>query len=376
MSGIYIHIPFCTQACHYCDFHFSTSFKTKEKLLFAMVEEIRLRKEELGLNISSLYFGGGTPSVLKKSEINIILEAIKSTVDFKKIKEITIEVNPEDISINKLKEYKKLGFNRLSIGIQSMDDKLLKWMNRVHNKQQALKTIDAAKTAGITNFNLDFIYGFPAHLKRDYKKELMELLALNPNHISCYHLTVEQGTYFGKLKAKNKWIDVDDEKSEEEFLWISKTLKEADYHHYEISNFAKKNYQSFHNSNYWKQESYFGIGPSAHSYNNKKRRWNISNNNLYIKKVIANQDYFEQEQLSEIDLFNEKLMLGLRTENGVSISALYKYLDENQKVKFKSKLNSLTKDGLLTFKNNSIKIPQNKWLLSEYVSREFFILNE
>ena len=158
MSGIYIHIPFCTQACHYCDFHFSTSFKTKEKLLLAMVEEIRLRKEELGLNISSLYVGGGTPSVLKKAEINIILEAIKNTVEFKKIKEITIEVNPEDISIDKLKEYRQLGFNRLSIGIQSMDDKLLKWMNRIHNKQQVLKTIEAAKTAGITNFNLDFIY--------------------------------------------------------------------------------------------------------------------------------------------------------------------------------------------------------------------------
>ena len=376
MSGIYIHIPFCSQACHYCDFHFSTALKNKDKVLEAMVKEIKLRKKEFKLNFSSLYFGGGTPSVLGKKELNQLIDAIKEEIKFEKLKEITIEINPEDISIKKLEQYKQLGFNRLSIGVQSMNDKFLKWMNRAHSKSQTIKAIKQCKSVGFNNLSLDFIYGFPSHFKRDYKAELLEIIDLNPTHISCYHLTIENGTYFGHLKQKNKFIEIEDEKSEEEFLWISNTLKKANFKHYEISNFSKKGFNSFHNSNYWKQQSYVGIGPSAHSFTAKKRRWNISNNTIYCNKVNTNKIYFEEENLSSLDVFNERIMLGLRTDKGVEINELLRCLTMKQKKVFEKKLKSFFDDGLVIIEDKEIKIPQNKWLISEYVSRELFILSE
>ena len=202
MSGIYIHIPFCSQACHYCDFHFSTVLKNKQPLLDAMVNEIQLRKQELKLNFSSLYFGGGTPSLLNKKEITQILKALSKHVSINKLKEITIEINPEDISYEKLSMYKDLGFNRLSIGIQSLEDRFLKWMNRVHTKKQVLEAISLTQKTGFDNISLDFIYGVPKQLNRNYSKELSELISFKPNHISCYHLTIEEDTYFGQMKNK------------------------------------------------------------------------------------------------------------------------------------------------------------------------------
>ena len=375
MSGIYIHIPFCSQACHYCDFHFSTALKNKEPLLNAMVNEIHLRKQEFKLDFTSLYFGGGTPSVLNRTEITKILRALTNYVSFSKLKELTIEINPEDISYEKLKMYSDLGFNRLSIGVQSLDDKFLKWMNRAHTKKQVIESIFLTQKTGFDNISLDFIYGIPKQLNRDYKKELSELIAFSPNHISCYHLTIEQDTYFGHMKKKDKLIELDEEKSEEEFLYISSALEEANYSHYEISNFAKYGKQSYHNTNYWKQKTYIGIGPSAHSFNTNKRRWNLSNNKKYINFINEEKGYFEEETLSEKDVFNEKIMLGLRTEKGVDINTIYKYLNPNEQANFNKKVKTFYEDGLLINENNTIRIPTKKWLLSEYVSREFFILS-
>jgi len=376
MSGIYIHIPFCSQACHYCDFHFSTVLKNKAKVIEAITNEIKLRKNDFKLNFSSLYFGGGTPSVLKKEELNQIIQAIKEEIKFEKLKEITIEINPEDISGRKLEQYRDLGFNRLSIGVQSMNNKFLKWMNRAHNKNQIIQAVNLCKSVGFNNLSLDFIYGLPSHFKRDYKKELLELIELNPTHISCYHLTIESGTYFGHLKKNKMLNEIEDDKSEQEFLWISNTLKKANYNHYEISNFSKKGCSSFHNSNYWKQRPYVGIGPSAHSFNVKKRRWNISNNTTYCNKIKTNKIYFEEEVLSSLDVFNERIMLGLRTEKGFKINEVLKYINKNQQESFKNKLETLIEDGLVIIKGQVIKMPQNKWLMSEYVSRELFILSE
>ena len=376
MSGIYIHIPFCSKACHYCDFHFTTALKNKEKVIEGIIEEIRHRKKDFKLNFSSLYFGGGTPSVLNKKELSQIIEAIKEEIKFEKLKEITIEINPEDISVLKLEQYNELGFNRLSIGVQSMNDKFLKWMNRAHSKNQIIQSIKDCKIVGFNNLSLDFIYGFPSHFNRDYKAELLELISLEPTHVSCYHLTIENGTYFGHLKKKNKLTEIEEEKSEEEFLWISDTLKKANFDHYEISNFSKKGFNSFHNSNYWKQRPYIGIGPSAHSFSAKKRRWNISNNTIYVKNIKSNKSYFEEENLSRVDIFNEKIMLGLRTDKGVKINEVSNYLTKKQKTSFEKKLEKLIEDGLVIIKGESIIMPQNKWLMSEYVSREFFILRE
>ena len=376
MSGIYIHIPFCSQACHYCDFHFSTALKNKQPLIDAMVKEIHLRNKEFKLDFTSLYFGGGTPSVLNKKEIIQILKALSKYVSFTNLKEFTIEINPEDVSYEKLSMYKDLGFNRLSIGVQSLDDKFLKWMNRAHTKRQVMQAISLTQKTGFDNISLDFIYGLPKQLNRDYKKELSELINFGPNHISCYHLTIEQDTYFGQMKNKEKLIEIEQEKSEEEFLSISEALKSSNYNHYEISNFAKPGKQSFHNTNYWKQKTYIGIGPSAHSFNNNKRRWNISNNKKYINAINENKVYFEEEMLSEKDLFNEKIMLGLRTEKGVDVNTIYQYLNPKEQSNFDIKVKTFFKEGLLINENNTIRIPTKKWLLSEYVSREFFILSK
>ena len=376
MSGIYIHIPFCSQACHYCDFHFSTVLKNKQPLLDAMVSEIHFRKKEFELNFTSLYFGGGTPSVLSKKEITQIFKALSKYVSLNKLKEITIEINPEDISYEKLNMYKDLGFNRLSIGIQSLDDKVLKWMNRAHTKKQVLEAISLTQKTGFNNISLDFIYGIPNKLNRNYAKELSELISFRPNHISCYHLTIEQDTYFGYMKNKDKLKEIEEEKSEEEFLAISETLRASNYNHYEISNFAKTGKKSYHNTNYWKQKTYIGIGPSAHSFNTNKRRWNLSNNNKYINYINENKVYFEEETLSDKDLFNEKIMLGLRTEKGVDIKTIYQYLTPREQANFDIKVRAFFEDGLLINENNTIRIPTKKWLLSEHVSRDFFILSE
>ena len=376
MSGIYIHIPFCSKACHYCDFHFSTALKMKEELIDSMVKEIHLRKSDFQRKFNSLYFGGGTPSLLTEEELEKILNALSNYVSIESMSEITIEINPEDVEIQKLKTYKKLGINRLSIGVQSLDDKFLKWMNRGHSKSQIDKSINLINEMNFDNYSLDFIYGLPTHLKRNYKKEMEDLIKFNPNHISCYHLTIESGTYFGSLKDKNKWKGIKDQKSEEEFLWISERLKANNYNHYEVSNFSKVNQKAYHNSNYWEQKPYVGIGPSAHSFDNKTRRWNIANNKKYISQINSKLAYSDSEKLSNIDLFNEKIMLGLRTEKGFNLEEIMQNIDQKEKEIFNDKLQTFFNDGLLIQSNNRIKIPANKWLLSDYVSREFFILKE
>jgi len=375
MAGIYIHIPFCLQACHYCDFHFSTSLKHKPALVRAITQEINLRRKEFEHDFTSLYFGGGTPSLLNETDLREIYKALESYIDFAKLKEITIEVNPEDISKDKLRMYKDFGINRLSVGIQSLSSEVLRWMNRVHSYKQAIETLELSAALGFNNLSVDFIYGTPKQLNRDYKQELQELVSYSPKHISCYHLTIEQGTYFGHLKSKNKITDLSDEYSEKEFLWIVSFLKEHNLKQYELSNFSQSGYTSFHNSNYWQQKPYIGIGPSAHSFNNNIRRWNISNNPNYIKKVETKEIFFEEEELKECDVYNERIMLGLRTEKGVDLDNMKTFLNEKQQNIIFQKIKSFSNDGLLDYTKNRIKMKPNKWLLAEYVSRELFILN-
>ena len=376
MSGIYIHIPYCKQACHYCDFHFSTSMKTKNEMIDCIVKEMDIRKSEFSKKIDSVYIGGGTPSVMTNLELETIFNGLEKKTSIGDIKEITIEINPEDLSGEKLEFYREIGINRLSIGIQSMNNNILKWMNRSHDKNQIINGLSTVKEAGFENISLDFIYGTPKNLQRDYKDELLEILKFNPTHLSCYHLTIEDGTYFGHLEKKRKIKRIEDEVSQKEFQWISEKLKSKNYQHYEISNFALQGKQSFHNSNYWNQSSYIGLGPGAHSFRNSKRRWNISNNRLYIKNIKAGVPYFEQEVLSPYDLVNEKIMLGLRTLNGLDKNYIFSILPESIKDEIESKLNTFLKDEILISRNNIISMNPEKWLLSEHVSRELFILKE
>ena len=376
MSGIYIHIPYCKQACHYCDFHFSTSMKTKNEMIDCIVKEMDIRKSEFSKKIDSVYIGGGTPSVMTNLELETIFNELEKKISISDMKEITIEINPEDLINEKLEFYSEIGINRLSIGIQSMNNNILKWMNRSHNKNQIISGLNTVKDIGYENISLDFIYGTPKNLIRDYKDELLEILKFNPTHLSCYHLTIEDGTYFGHLEKKRKIKRIEDDVSQKEFQWISEKLKSKNYQHYEISNFALQGKQSFHNSNYWNQSSYIGLGPGAHSFRNSTRRWNISNNRLYIKNIKAGVPYFEQEVLSPYDLVNEKIMLGLRTLNGLDKNYIFNIVPQSIKDEIESKLNTFLKDGILISTNNIISMNPEKWLLSEYVSRELFILKE
>ena len=376
MSGIYIHIPYCKQACHYCDFHFSTSMKTKNEMIDCIVKEMDIRESEFSKKIDSLYIGGGTPSLMTNLELETIFNGLEKKISIGNIKEITIEINPEDLISKKLEFYKEIGINRLSIGIQSMNNKVLKWMNRSHDKNQVIDGLNNVKEAGFENISLDFIYGTPKNLSRDYKNELLEILKFNPTHLSCYHLTIEDGTYFGHLEKKSKIKKIEDDVSQEEFRWISKKLKSKNYQHYEISNFAVHGKESSHNSNYWNQSSYIGLGPGAHSFKNSTRRWNISNNRLYIKNMKAGIPYFEQEVLSNYDLVNEKIMLGLRTLSGFDKNHLLSILTQPKRDEVKRKIDIFLKDKILISTNNIISMNPEKWLLSEYVSRELFILNE
>ena len=376
MSGIYIHIPYCKQACHYCDFHFSTSMKTKNEMIDCIVKEMDIRKSEFSKKIDSVYIGGGTPSVMTNLELETIFNGLEKKISISDIKEITIEINPEDLINEKLEFYYEIGINRLSIGIQSMNNNILKWMNRSHNKNQIINGLNTVKEIGYENISLDFIYGTPKNLTRNYKAELLEILKFNPTHLSCYHLTIEDGTYFGHLEKKRKIKRIEDDVSQKEFQWISEKLKSKNYQHYEISNFAFQGKQSFHNSNYWNQSSYIGLGPGAHSFRNSTRRWNISNNRLYIKNIKTGVPFFEQEVLSPYDLVNEKIMLGLRTLNGLDKNYIFSIVPQSIKDEIESKLNTFLKDEIIISTNNIISMNPEKWLLSEYVSRELFILKE
>ena len=376
MSGIYIHIPYCKQACHYCDFHFSTSVNSKNEMIDCIVKEMDVRESEFSKEIDSVYIGGGTPSLMTNLELETIFNGLEKKISIGDIKEITIEINPEDLISEKLGFYKEIGINRLSIGIQSMNNNILKWMNRSHDTNQVINGLNNAKDAGFENISLDFIYGTPKNLSRDYKSELLEILKFNPTHLSCYHLTIEDGTYFGHLEKKREIKRIEDDVSQEEFLWISEKLKSKNYKHYEISNFAVQGKESFHNSNYWNQSSYIGLGPGAHSFSNNTRRWNISNNRLYIKNMKAGIPYFEQEVLSPYDLVNEKIMLGLRTLNGLDKDDIFNIVPLAINEVIESKLNTFLKDEILISTNNIISMNPEKWLLSEYVSRELFILKE
>ena len=374
LSGIYIHIPFCKKACHYCDFHFTTNMTHIKRMTDSICKEINIRKKEFSGNYNSLYFGGGTPSVLAISEMKQIIDQISKYTKPSQLSEVTVEINPEDVTETLLRGYRELGVNRLSIGVQSLNDHILNWMNRSHNKEKALQSVLLAKKMGFENVSVDFIYGIPGYPNRDIKKELSNLLSTKPFHISCYHFTIEDKTYFGQLKKQKKLREISDTRSEEEFKIIAQLLDSNQYIHYEISNFSLQGKSSQHNKNYWKKNNYLGFGPSAHSYQFPYRSWNVSSNAQYIQQVSSNTFHPQKEELSEIDHFNELIMLGLRTNEGVELSEALKFLNEKNRNDFNAKIDRFLHEGLIKIKNKNLVMNKEKWLLSEFISRELFIL--
>lgn len=320
MAGIYIHIPFCKQACYYCNFHFSTSLSQQEAMVNSLLQEITLQKDYLSQEpVQTIYFGGGTPSLLTSAQLTALLSHLRNTFPVTPDAEITLEANPDDLSADKLAELKAAGINRLSIGVQSFHAEDLTWMNRAHNSQQALDCIRQAQELGFQNITIDLIYGGPTLTHEGWEQNVKQAIALGVPHLSCYALTVEPGTALDQFIKKKKMAATDPDKAAQHFEMLMEWLGSAGYEHYEISNFALPGWHSRHNSSYWQGRSYLGLGPSAHSFNGVSRQWNVANNALYIKSIAAGSIPFEIESLTTAMQFNEYIMTALRTSAGCNL---------------------------------------------------------
>ena len=369
MAGIYIHIPFCKQACHYCNFHFSTSLLYKNELVAALLKELELNKTYLESEIiETIYFGGGTPSLCTNDELASIIARINAEYHISPDAEITLEANPDDITKEKLIGWKQIGINRLSIGVQSFFDEDLEWMNRAHNSSQSKQSIELAYQYGFTNISIDLIYGLPIPCNEKWKENVKTAIDYNIPHLSCYALTVEAKTPLHKMIALNKTADVDPDKQSEQFLLLMDWLQDAGYEHYEISNFAKHGNRSKHNSSYWQRKKYLGIGPSAHSFNGYTRQWNVSNNNLYIRSINNEIIPFEKEDLTPEQQLNEYIMTSLRTIEGLNPEKLEK---EKRSV-ILSKAERFINSGKILLKENSLVLTKEGKLLADGIAATFF----
>ncbi|MFN5376206.1 MAG: radical SAM family heme chaperone HemW [Chitinophagaceae bacterium] len=322
MAGIYIHIPFCRKACHYCNFHFSTSLQKAPEVLKSIEKEMEIRSEELKEEINTVYFGGGTPSLIESEAIASMLNQAKKYFKIAPDAEITLEANPDDINIQKAKSWKSIGINRFSLGIQSFADENLQWMNRAHNAVQSFAAIDTIRNVGFENFSIDLIYGTPGQTKEGWIKDVETALKLNIPHLSCYALTVEEKTALHTLIQKGEKQEVNQDEQAERFNVLMELTAEAEYHHYEISNLALPGFESKHNSSYWEGISYIGFGPSAHSYDGKKRKWNIANNIKYVEAIAKQILPLEEETLSQNDKLNEYTMTSIRRSKGIEKNRL------------------------------------------------------
>jgi len=314
MSGIYIHIPFCRKACNYCDFYFSTNLTNKAILITNICNEINLRHSYLiNTKLSSIYFGGGTPSLLSFEELNLLINTLTIYFSWDKNAEITLEVNPDDITIENLKNWQKVGINRLSIGLQSFNDEELAWMNRSHTAIQSVNCVKMAQNLGFSNISVDLIYGSKFQTAKIWEETLKTAIELNTQHISAYNLTIEAKTELGTKFNKGIEPAINDDLSSKQFLHLIAELQNANFIQYEISNFGKENYFAVHNSNYWKGKHYLGLGPSAHSFNGKTRQWTVKNNSLYNKAIENKLPFFEVEELTLNQKYNEYILTRLRT---------------------------------------------------------------
>jgi len=320
MAGIYVHIPFCKTLCNYCDFYHIISPGDHSEFIKALLHETKTRQDYTGNDpVSTIYIGGGTPSVLSVKELETILNCLKTWFSIEQDSELTIELNPDDITYNYLKELKKLEFNRISLGVQSWRDEDLKMLNRRHTEAQAEKALQETLDAGFENVSIDLIYGIPGMGLKEWEKNISKTIKYDIKHLSAYHLTIEPGTVFGKMKEKGLIKEIDEEESTAEFNMLLKKTESAGFVQYEISNFSKPGYFSVHNSNYWKQIPYIGLGPSAHSFNGYSRQWNVSDIKKYIKQVTSDEQFFEKEELDAKTRFNEYIMTSLRTMWGIDL---------------------------------------------------------
>ncbi|WP_395048901.1 radical SAM family heme chaperone HemW [Flavobacterium sp.] len=375
MSGIYIHIPFCKQACHYCDFHFSTSMKKKGEMVLALAKEIQMRKNEFENDtIETIYFGGGTPSRLQIADLRLQIDTIYKNYKVAPNPEITLEANPDDLSKEYLIELSKIGINRLSIGVQSFFEDDLTMMNRAHNSAEAKECLEEA-TKYFDNISLDLIYGIPGMSNEKWKQNIETALSFRIPHISSYALTVEPKTALNKLIQTGKIAKPNDDLAQEHFTILVETLEANDYIHYELSNFGKPTYFSKNNSAYWLGKKYIGIGPSAHSYDGISRSWNVSNNSIYLKSLEENKLPSETEILSKTDRYNEYIMTGLRTIWGVSLERILDEFGSEYLEYLQTQARKFLDDNLLSIEGNVLKATKKGKFLTDGIASDLFLIN-
>jgi len=386
MSGIYIHIPFCKQACHYCDFHFSTNLKKKEEMVLALAKEIEMRSKSITHHpspitepIETIYFGGGTPSILQIADLKFLIDEVYKNYKVVENPEITVEANPDDLDNETIRQLANSPVNRLSIGIQSFFEDDLKLMNRAHNAEEAKKCLETA-TQYFDNISIDLIYGVPDMSNEKWLQNIETALSLGVPHISSYALTVEPKTALHSFIQKGIIPQPDDEVAQEHFQILVDKLSENGFIHYELSNFGKENYFSKNNSSYWLGKKYIGIGPSAHSYDGKTRGWNVSNNSLYIKSIQENKLPIEIETLTKTDRYNEYIMTGLRTIWGVSLERIEKEFGKTYLDYLLNQSKKHIDEALLEFVKSSevetvLKTTKKGKFLSDGISSDLFLLN-
>ena len=374
MAGIYLHIPFCKKACHYCNFHFSTQTDTIQAFVDALIQEIELQKNYINEPIETIYFGGGTPSLLEEAQLTAIMAAIHKHFDVADLIECTLEANPDDMGPGKLAAWKKIGINRLSIGIQSFQASALTWMNRAHSVEQSHAAIQMAKDAGIHNLSIDLIYGTPSLTDQALMADLDWIEQYQITHVSCYALTVEDKTALKKSIEKGQIENVDSEKQARHFEMVCNRLKALGLEHYEISNFAKPGFRSQHNSNYWSGKIYLGLGPSAHSFDTISRQWNIANNALYIKSIAQGQLNFEIERLTESNRYNEYMMTSLRRMEGFDLDMIAAKFGKRYYEHSIAMIKEMDAKNIFNQNRSQYSLKDEAKFLADGIASDFFIL--
>lgn len=372
MAGIYIHIPYCKKACHYCNFHFSANVRNTNDMVYAIGMEARLRRHYITEKINTVYFGGGTPSLIPITSLRTLMQKMRENFIIAPDAEITLEANPDDINIDSLLSWKSIGINRLSIGIQSFRGEDLVWMNRAHNAQQAIRCIQLAKRNGFSNLSIDLIYGTPTLSDEQWKQNIAQAVSLGIPHLSCYALTVEPKTALHSMIEKGKMPNVSEDKQSIHFDILTKDLREAGYDHYEISNFAKPGWQSKHNSSYWQGKPYIGLGPSAHSFNGTSRQWNVANNALYITALQKGEVPFEVEQLTPKQQLNEYIMTSLRTMQGTSLKYIARLWSDADACSIIKDARKHIVSGYMNYVNQHLVLTRKGKLLADGIAAELF----
>jgi putative oxygen-independent coproporphyrinogen III oxidase len=376
MAGIYIHIPFCRKRCHYCDFFKTTDLRPKSRVLEALKQELTTRAEELASDqINTIYLGGGTPSVLVVDELKDLLYTIRNNFHVSADAEITMEANPDDLSQAVLSYLREVGYNRLSMGVQSFSEQDLKLMNRRHGVFQAVQSVKWAKKAGFSNISIDLIYGLPNQNLEEWERNVKTAIEVDVQHISAYNLTYHEGTVFYDQLKKGILKELPDELSLQQFQLLIDLLKGAGFEHYEISNFCKPGYYSRHNSSYWKNEKYLGIGPSAHSFDLTSRRWNVSSVQKYLDGIENQQPYCESELLSVRDRYNEYIITGLRTMWGISEEKIKSEFPAEYGTHFQEVLKEYLKSGHIVFSPEKVYLSEEGLFISDKIMADFMVVD-